>query len=393
MKKKTLCIVFGGQSNEHEIACLSAANIASLIDKDKWNLILIGITKEGRWLNVDSIDSIRDLSWEKSKKMAWILPDAKRHGMLVLNRADQETGSFIEEIGEVDKEYINLSEKSLKLDGKVLKVSGEFIYLDAVFPVLHGKYGEDGTIQGLLELSGIPYVGCGVFSSSASMDKFYTKIVVENLGIRQADFLGVSLADILSDEDMQKTLDKIEKKFCYPLFIKPSRSGSSVGVSKVFDRSSLKSGLKVAAAVDSKILVEKFVDGRELECAVFGGGKSKVVSSGIGEILAADVFYDYDAKYHNPKSRTVIDPVLPDGAAEKIRKYARDIFIALDGFGMARVDFFMDRTTNEVIFNEINTIPGFTSISMYPMLWEARGISKTELIEKLIENAFERELV
>lgn len=356
--KKTLAIVFGGESNEHEISCISAANVAFCVDLESWDLKLIGITKDGRWLKVDSIESIRDGSWTESKVMAWILPDAKVHGMFVW-------------------------------DGAVS--APDFVYLDVIFPVLHGRKGEDGTIQGLFEMSGIPYVGCGVFASAASMDKFYTKIVVQNLGIRQAGFVGVRLKDIEGPSGMEDTVKIIEERFPYPLFIKPSRSGSSVGVSKVYDREGLIKGIQDAVQVDFKVLVEEFIDSRELECAVFGGGKSEVISSGVGEILSADVFYDYDSKYRNPGSKTVTDPQLPEGVAEKIRRYAREIFIALDCFGLARVDFFVEKNTHEVVFNEINTIPGFTAISMYPMLWEARGVSKKELIEKLIQSAFERE--
>ena len=257
--------------------------------------------------------------------------------------------------------------------------------VDAVFPVLHGLNGEDGTVQGLLELSGIPYVGCGVLASAVSMDKFYTKIIVDTLGVRQARYVGIMEHDL---KDMDQSVSRVEETLEYPVFIKPSNAGSSCGVSKAHNRSELVSGLKNAAKHDRKILVEETIVGREIECAVLGGNEIK--ASGVGEILAGAEFYDYDAKYNNAESRTIISPELPEGKEQEIREDALKIFRAVDGFGLARVDFFLTKDTNEVVFNEINTLPGFTSISMYPMLWEAKGIAKQQLVEKLIQSAFTR---
>lgn len=257
--------------------------------------------------------------------------------------------------------------------------------VDVVFPVLHGLYGEDGTVQGILELAKIPYVGCGVLTSSIAMDKWYTKIVVNTLGIRQAAYVAVEKREFV---DMKHVIERVESVLPYPVFIKPSNAGSSCGVSKAKNREELESGLKEAAKHDRKILVEEMIIGRELECAVLGG--MEVKASGIGEILAAADFYDYDAKYNNQESKTVISPVLPEGKEEEIRKDAVKIFKALDGYGLSRVDFFLKENTNEVIFNEINTLPGFTGISMYPMLWEAKGMKKADLIENLIQIALER---
>ena len=257
--------------------------------------------------------------------------------------------------------------------------------IDAVFPVLHGMNGEDGTIQGLFELAGIPYVGCGVLASACSMDKFYTKVIVDSIGIRQARFVGVRRRDL---RHMDKVVRKIEEEISYPMFVKPSKAGSSQGVNKAEDRHELRKALTIAARHDNKILVEETIVGRELECAVLGNANP--VASGVGEILAADVFYSYEAKYNNADSRTIVDPELPEGKAEEIRKAAVEIYKALDCAGLSRVDFFLTEDGDEVVFNEINTLPGFTAISMYPMLWEARGIDKKELIQKLIDLGMER---
>ena len=350
MERKTAAVIFGGQSAEHEVSCRSAANVIDRINKGKYDLLLIGITLDGHWIKTDSVEDIRSGEWRKGNVSAVILPDATKKCALLM-------------------------------DGdKVTEVK-----LDLVFPVLHGLHGEDGTIQGLLELAKIPYVGSGVLASAVGMDKLYTKIIVNNLGIRQADYEPV-MSEQLADMDAVATC--IENHFAYPVFIKPSNAGSSKGVSKAENRAELEAGLKEAAKHDRKILVEETIIGREIECAVFGGGKEEVVASGVGEILAAD-FYDFDAKYYNAESKTVTDPVLPGNATEEVRKAAVAIFKAVDGYGLSRVDFFV-KENGEVVFNEINTMPGFTAISMYPMLWEARGINKEELVDKLMSHALER---
>ena len=222
----------------------------------------------------------------------------------------------------------------------------------------------------------------GPLASAVSMDKLYTKIVADTLGVRQAAYVPVMRGEL---SHMESVTERVEKHFSYPVFIKPSNAGSSRGVSKASDRSELENGLREAAKHDRKILVEEMIVGREVECAVFGGGNGEVIASGVGEILAAADFYDFDAKYYNEESRTVVNPELPGDAAEKVREAARRIFTAVDGYGMARVDFFVTEQ-GEVVFNEINTIPGFTAISMYPMLFEAAGVDKTELVTRLIEN-------
>lgn len=350
MNKKTVAVVFGGCSSEHEVSCVSATTVISNINTEEYDIIMIGITKEGRWLKVENIEAIQAGTWTEGTCKAVISPDREQKAVLFM------------ENGEVVMQKV-----------------------DVVFPVMHGMNGEDGTIQGLLELADIPYVGCGVLASAVSMDKLYTKIIVDTLGIRQAKY--VSLVD-KEIEAPEAKVAEIEEKLGYPVFIKPSNAGSSQGVSKAHDREELLAGMKVAAEHDRKILVEEAIVGRELECAVLGGREVK--ASGIGEILAAAEFYDYEAKYHNAESKTVLSPKLPDGKAQEIAENATRIFRAVDGFGLSRVDFFMENGTNEIIFNEINTLPGFTAISMYPMLWEAKGISKPVLVSKLLDLAMQR---
>lgn len=348
--KKTIGVLFGGQSSEHEVSCVSAVTVITSLDTDRYDIILIGITKEGEWLKADSLKEVEDGSWRKSKIHAVISPEATEKAVLLLKG------------GQVEKRK-----------------------LDAVFPVLHGLYGEDGTVQGILELAKLPYVGCGVLSSSLAMDKLYTKIVVDSLGIRQAAYVKLLKSET---RDMESAMDKVEASLAYPVFVKPSNAGSSCGVTKAHDRKELREGILNVLLHDRKILIEETILGRELECAVLGGEECR--ASGVGEVLAAADFYDYDAKYNNAESKTVLSPQLPEGKEEEIRTKAVEIFRALDGYGLSRVDFFLENGTNQVVFNEMNTLPGFTGISMYPMLWEAKGISKAILVEKLIQSAFAR---
>lgn len=349
-QKKTVAVLFGGRSSEHEVSCVSAASVAEGIDTELYDIVLIGITKDGRWLKTDSIDDIKSGKWKDSKVTAVISPDASQHGIIFM-------------------------------DGTHTTIK----HIDVAIPALHGLYGEDGTVQGLFTLADIPYVGCGVVASGITMDKFFTKIVVDDLDIRQAQYVPVLRREL---NDMDDIVARVEAKLSYPVFIKPSNAGSSQGVTKAHDRKELIDGVTLAAKHDTKILVEETIVGRELECAVLGGNNPK--ASGVGEILAAADFYDYDAKYNNAESKTIISPELPDGVKEKIRQDALAIFKAVDGYGLSRVDFFLEKDTNEVVFNEINTLPGFTPISMYPMLWAKEGIDKKELISELIELAFSR---
>ena len=255
-----------------------------------------------------------------------------------------------------------------------------------IVPVLHGRFGEDGTVQGLFELSGIPYVGSGVLCSAVTMDKLSTKVFVERLGIRQANYVADTARGL---DRMETTVQEVEEKLEYPVFVKPSNAGSSCGVSKANNREELKQAIRLAKEYDSRILVEEMIVGHEVECAVLGGDEVK--ASKVGEVLAAAEFYDYDAKYNSEESRTVIDPEgIPAPVKEEVREDAVAIFKEVSGFGLSRVDFFVEKGTNEVVFNEMNTLPGFTDISMYPMLWNDMGLSTEELVDRLVEIAFER---
>lgn len=351
MNKKTIAFLFGGQSSEHEISCVSAATVIGAVNPQKYDMLLIGITKEGEWLLADSLESVKDGTWRESRVHAMISPDTSVGGAVLLE------------------------------DGRV-----SVRHVDVIFPVLHGLFGEDGTVQGLFRLAKIPFVGCGVLSSAVSMDKFFTKVIVDDLDVDQAVYVPVLREEL---ENTEAVIRRIEEKLSYPVFVKPSNAGSSKGVSKAKDREDLRKALAVAAAEDDKILVEETITGRELECAVLQDAEG-VRSSGVGEIIAAAEFYDFDAKYNDAASRTVVDPELPEGKRDEIREAAEKIFRAVDGRGLSRVDFFLEAGTNRVVFNEINTLPGFTSISMYPMLWAAAGIPLTELVERLIASAWSR---
>ena len=351
MNKKTVVVLFGGQSSEHEVSRVSASTIISNMDQEKYYIIPVGITKDGRWMIYNGpVENIKNGEWEKFGTPAVLSPDASQKGLL-------------------------------KIVGNKVKV----IPVDVVFPVLHGLYGEDGTVQGLLELARIPYVGCGLVASAVSMDKGYTKIIAKNARINQADYVIVMKEDI----NKKSVLNKIEKKLGFPCFIKPANAGSSVGITKAHNREEALEGLKLAVEHDKKVIVERNINGREVECAVLGSGKG-TKASGVGEILAAAEFYDYDAKYNNAESRTVIPADLDEKTVEEIRKTAIKVFNAVSGEGLARVDFFVENETGKVIFNELNTLPGFTSISMYPKLWEEAGKPITELIDELLEMAFNR---
>lgn len=349
-EKLKVAVIFGGRSSEHEVSCISVQTVIKGMDRDKYDPVLIGITKEGKWLYVNSPEDIAADTWRDSRTQAVISPDASEKSLLIFD----ESGL-----------------KKLKID--------------VIFPVLHGMYGEDGTIQGLFEMAKIPYVGCGVLASAVSMDKAYTKMIVDHLNIRQARYVVVDHMDM---KDIDACVAKVEAELEYPVFVKPSKAGSSCGVSKASDAGELKDALNLAIEHDLRIVVEETIVGREIECAVLGGYAPE--ASNVGEVVAAASFYTYDAKYNNPDSKTELHPVFPDGKLEEIRKDAVAIFKAVDGFGLSRVDFFLENGTNEVVFNEINTLPGFTSISMYPMLWKDRGVELTDLIDRLITSAFER---
>ncbi len=351
--KKRIAVIFGGQSSEHEVSRFSAEAVLRNIDTDKFEIAMIGITRDGRWLPYDGpVELLGTGEWQA-------LAEARQHSQQVL----------------------------LSAGAAIAAAERDSYRIDVVFPVLHGCNGEDGTIQGLFELAGIPYVGCGVLGSALGMDKAYSKIVFEKEGIPQGKYLVFNRKQIYQTPSAM--VKEVEEVLTYPCFVKPSNAGSSVGVSKAHDRVELESALQLAARYDRRILVEEFMDGREAECAVLGNDDP--IASTVGEVIPCNEFYDYEAKYMSGDSSEVIIPAnLPSNTVEKIKNYSVRAFKALDCSGLARVDFFVQKDTGEVYINEINTMPGFTQISMYSKLWAATGIPYSQLIERLIELALER---
>ncbi|MFZ5351254.1 MAG: D-alanine--D-alanine ligase family protein [Bacillota bacterium] len=349
--KLNVAIIFGGKSGEHEVSLMSATNVINAMDKQKYDVFMIGITKDGVWMQYDGpVECIQDGSWEKHAK------------------------------GSVGNPLLDLFFTSM------LNNSGKSS-IDVVFPVLHGPYGEDGTIQGLFEVLDIPYVGCGVMGSALGMDKEFSKILFKAAGIPVGPYKVYYKHNI--NGNVQAVVKDIEQSFEYPIFIKPVNMGSSVGITKAHDRSELVMGLIEACKYDRKVIIEAFINARELECSVLGNNEPEAAC--VGEIIPSHEFYDYVAKYYDgDNSKLVIPAQLPEDKSEEIRALAVKAFKAIDCCGMARVDMFMDKDTGEIFLNEINTIPGFTKISMYPKLWEAAGVSYSELIDRLIELAIER---
>ncbi len=361
MEKKTVAVVFGGQSSEHEVSRVSAQSVLENINREKFNVKMFGITKEGRWLEYSGdITKIGSGEWEQIQLLS--------SGDNVSEASTSNGGSNIE--------YKNA----------LCAINNDENKIDVVFPVLHGCNGEDGTIQGMLEMAGIPYVGCGVLASAVGMDKVYTKMVFEHAGIPQGKYIVVKRKEISSR--FKEIELEVGEQLGYPCFVKPSNAGSSVGVSKVANSEQLHDSLLLAAKYDRKILVEEFIDGRELECAVLGNDDPK--ASVVGEIVPCNDFYDYKAKYIDGDSAIIIPADVDEATAQQVQLYARKAFSALDCSGLSRVDFFLRKKDNKILINEINTLPGFTSISMYPKLWEESGVSYGELIETLIELALER---
>ncbi|MCR5636632.1 MAG: D-alanine--D-alanine ligase [Clostridiales bacterium] len=347
-----LAIVFGSLSSEHDVSCVSVSNILKNLNKGKYNVLKIGITKKGEWFLTEADTAhIADGSW---KNLETNIP---------VSLSSSRANRGIIEIG-----------------GK-----GRVFPVDCVWPVLLGKYGEDGTIQGICEMAGIPYVGPGVCASAVSIDKSFTKLIVGTTNVKQADYFLTNLDNYSKSPD--STVNSVEYYFNgkYPLFIKPACEGSSIGVFKVTDRKMLTECLKKAFMFDKKILIEEAILGREVEVAVLGNSYPK--ASCVGEVLAANDFYDFEAKYENPESKTIIPANISENASNKLREAAITIYKAIECKGLSRVDFFL-LENDEIIFNEINTLPGFTDISMYPKLWEATGIPYSALLDKLVELAF-----
>lgn len=351
MKKIKVGVVFGGQSTEHEVSVVSGSSVIKNLNKEKYEICPMYIKKNGEWyLYTKPVEQIE------------------------IFKIDEKP----QELERIDNVFEKLKEQ------------------EVIIPVLHGLYGEDGTIQGLLELLKLPYVGCKVLASSICMDKIYAKYIFERANLKQAKYIVIKANrkdenryEYIDDKldykrvKLEKIADIVETNLKYPVFIKPSNSGSSVGISKAENKEELIKGIKAAREFDVEILIEQGIDGKEIECAVLG--TDDVEASCVGQIISADEFYDYDSKYKNAESKVIIPANIDEDTGEKIRKIAIKAFKAVNGSGLARVDFFVGKEDNEIYINEINTMPGFTQISMYPKLWEHSGITYSEVLDKLIE--------
>ena len=352
---KKVGIIYGGMSTEHDVSIMSANSVMANLDKSKYEIYPIYIDKEGKWYK------------------------QQKHEPQQNNETQQNDKAQSSEKGTPNEPIENLPQYLQSLD--------------VIFPVLHGKYGEDGTIQGMLEMLKVPYVGCKVLASSVGMDKVYTKIILEKAGIPQAPYIYIQKKNdtykIINKnfEEENLEIEKITEKLKFPMFIKPSNSGSSVGVKKATNCEELQKAIEHAGQYDTKILVEQGIIGKEVECAILERvAENDILASTVGEIMSAEEFYSFDAKYNIPESKTIIPAAIENTQIEEIRKLAVRAFKAIDGAGLSRVDFFVEKETNKIYINEINTLPGFTKISMYPKLFEAVGIGYSELLDKLIES-------
>ena len=353
MKKLSVCVLFGGMSPEHEVSLRSAESVLNNLNKEKYNIFPVGITKDGDWVLYGGMD------YSKLPNGEWLHCEANRRAALSPVRGQG-----------------------------LLSFEGDCVVrerIDVVFPVLHGENGEDGAMQGLLQLAGIPYVGPNVAASATCMDKTLTKLVMDCAGIRQAAWQLVKAQELAVNPEA--VMDAVEKRFSYPVFVKPAGTGSSVGVAKAKNREALLAALQNAAKFDQKVLVEEFINGHEVEVAVLGNDAP--AASICGEIDSGTEFYDYDAKYISDCARLYIPARIDEQTAESVRDTAIRAYQALGCRGLSRVDFFVTYEGNEIVFNEINTIPGFTSISMYPKLFAASGIPYSELLDRLLELATE----
>ncbi|MDZ7362997.1 MAG: D-alanine--D-alanine ligase [candidate division KSB1 bacterium] len=377
MKKLRVCVIFGGRSGEHEVSIVSASSVMNALDKSKYEVIPVGITKSGRWIAGDKSVQLLKSGIEDTPFYAMLPADPNEQRLLASTAGSTDT-----------RDLNQLGEK-----------------FDVVFPVLHGPYGEDGTVQGLLELANLPYVGAGVLGSAVCMDKVVQKQLCVQARVPVVKFLWLHFADWQRDKKapdampanpqqlcglaQNEMIARIESELRFPVFVKPSNMGSSVGISKAHDRDELKRGIEEAAQYDHKILLEAAVpNAREIEVSVLGNTQPR--ASIPGEVVPSNEFYDYDAKYVDGASTLIIPADLPAELTAKFHETAIRGFLACNCEGMARVDFLLSRETNELYLNEINTIPGFTQISMYPKLWEASGVSYSQLLDELIQLAIER---
>ena len=363
-RKLRVGVLFGGRSGEHEVSLRSAASILAALDRNKHEVVPIGITREGRWLTAGASQKLLAGEYQP------------------LPRADAgDAGAAVQTEAAVLAHGLGMV---LAPDPAQQQAGNRAV--DLIFPALHGTFGEDGTVQGLLELAGLPYVGAGVLGSAAGMDKEVMKRLFRDHGLPVVPWLVFLRDEIL--ERPRRVMSAVEKKFRYPVFIKPANLGSSVGITKAHHRRELRRALELAAQFDRKVLVERGVDARELECSVLGNDAPQ--ASVPGEIIPVNEFYDYAAKYLDESSALVIPARITPAQARRVRGLAVAAFRAVECAGMARVDLFLERRSGKIYVNEINTIPGFTSISMFPKLWEASGLSYPKLIDRLIQLALER---
>ena len=356
-KKIRVGLIFGGKSGEHEVSFCSASSIIKAIDKDKYTVVPIGITKKGRWISPQDSELALQSGRIEGKNTVILLNDPSGKALVRIdNNQRLDKGSALER-------------------------------LDLVFSVLHGPHGEDGTVQGLLELADIPYVGAGVVASAISMDKDLMKIIFKQRDLPVLKWMTIKRKEW--QKDKEKILSLVQDDFEYPLFVKPTNLGSSVGVTKVHKKEELDEAIDLASSYDRKILIEEGLEeAREIECSVLGNDEPQV--SVVGEVKPAGEFYDYDSKYIDKETQLIVPADLPDGVSRKVQEIALRAFKAVDAAGMARIDFFVSKKENKIYLSEINTIPGFTSVSMYPRLWEASGIPYPDLIDRLIQLALER---
>ena len=359
-RKIRVGLIFGGRSGEHEVSLASSQAVMANLDSEKYEIVPLGITKEGSWL----------LGMEPQQLIA-----AEREAA---GLAASETTTAVTLTGDPSvRRLIPVQE------GAALGSQGA---LDVIFPVMHGTYGEDGSLQGLLDMANIPYVGCGVLGAALGMDKEKMKMIFRSVGLPIVDYVVFRRSEW--ERSPETIMNALEQSLTYPIFVKPVNLGSSVGITKAHDRHELEHAINVAAEYDRKILAEQGINCREFECAVLGNDEP--LASVVGEIVSSNEFYDYRAKYIDGKSQAIIPADIPQEIAEEIRRQSLKAFVALDLSGLARVDFFLEKETGKVYINEVNTMPGFTEISMYPKLWEASGLPYAQLLDRLIELAIER---
>ena len=358
MRKLRVGILFGGRSTEHEVSILSAQSIISAMDPQRFEAVPLYIDKEGRWLVGDSLKRL--VSDTAARKYVYLPPDPTQHSLVAANHEIVSPSG----VGQ----------------------GGGLPPLDVVFPVFHGLNGEDGTVQGVLELANIPYVGAGILGSALGLDKIYMKRAFAAAGLPIVDYVSITRRHYEQDPDA--FIAVVEERLGYPCFSKFANSGSSIGTTKAHSRSELIDGLRLASSFDRKLLVERAIDARELEVSVLGNDEPE--ASVVGEVVPAHEFYDFEAKYLDEGSKLLIPAPIEPGVSDQVRGMAVKAFLAVDAAGMARVDFFLERSTGRILINELNTIPGFTRISMYPKLWEASGLPYPQLIERLVELAIER---